>query len=286
MSKINGKLVKATKKQIEALRKLVLKGAKIKVGTQKDNIKLGNMGSWAELPGSCEWYIPELDVTVKGTCGQFCKGCFNPDNPKCSECYVFKSYMKYTKRNEDGTVGDILKNECSVKLGHAYRTIAMTMFRDELLHSLDLQLTRKKKKVDVVRINESGEFTCYEDLAFWCELSKRHPETTFYVYTKNYLAVRKALINAIVPSNLFINISIWHELGISAYLEMKDHPQIRAFCLVDDEWTVEKYYSKGIEITSMCAAYDEKGKMNHAVTCDKCKKCFSATNKCVGCNEH
>ena len=134
MAKIKHELVKATKKQIEVLRKLVLKGAKIK---EQDNVKLGNMGSWAELPGGCDWFIPELNITVKGTCGEFCKGCFNKENPKCSACYVFKSYVKNTFRNEDGTVGDIQKNRCYVKLGHAYRTIAMTAFRDELLLSLD-----------------------------------------------------------------------------------------------------------------------------------------------------
>lgn len=283
MAKIKHELVKATKKQIEALRKLVLKGAKIK---EQDNVKLGNMGSWAELPGGCDWFIPELNITVKGTCGEFCKGCFNKENPKCSACYVFKSYVKNTFRNEDGTVGDIQKNRCYVKLGHAYRTIAMTAFRDELLLSLDKQLTRKKKKFEIVRINESGEFTCYEDLAMWCELSRRHPETIFYVYTKNYAAVRKALINNIVPSNFFINISIWHQLGIKDYMEMKDHPQIRAFVLVDKEWTRKRYAMEGLEITSMCGAYKENGKLNHNVTCDKCKKCFGRTSKCTGCNEH
>lgn len=278
--------VKKTKEAFEKVRKQVMKGAKIKDGTATDNIKLGNMGSWAELPGDCEYYIPELDVTVRGTCGEYCKGCFNPSNPRCSACYVFKSLMRYTYSNPDGTPGDILKNKCCVKLGQAYRTIAMTMFRKDLLLSLDKQLTNKRKKFKVIRINESGEFTCYEDLALWCELGKRHPETIFYVYTKNYKAVRKALINGIVPSNLFINISIWHEFGIEEYLEMMDHPQIRAFVMVDDEWTVEKYYSKGIEITSMCGAYDENGKMNHAVTCDKCKKCFSNNSRCTACYKH
>lgn len=279
-------MAKDERKKFEALKKLVLSKAKIKDGTSTDNIKLGTMGSWAELFGNCDWYIPELDVTVRGTCGEHCQGCFNPANPKASECYVTKSYIMYTNRKKDGSVGDILTDPCSVKKGHAYRTIAMTMFRKDLLLSLDKQLTNKKKKFEVVRINESGELTCYEDLALWCELARRHTETTFYLYTKNYKAVRKALINGVVPTNLFINISIWHQLGISAYLEMKDNPQIRAFCLVDDEWTVEKYWSKGIEITSMCAAYDECGKMNHAVTCDKCKKCFSNANRCVGCYEH
>ena len=283
---MNNELVKMTKKQLKELKKLVLKVAKIKGGTAADNIKLGEMGSWAMLFGSCDWYIPELDVTVKGTCGEYCQGCFNPENIKKSPCYVTKSYVMRTNKNEDGTAGDIQQNPCTVKLGHAYRTIAMTMFRKDLLLSLDKQLTNKRKKFEVVRINESGEFTCYEDLAMWCELAKRHPETVFYVYTKNYKAVRKALINGVVPGNLYINISIWHQLGIEAYLEMKDHPQIRAFVLVDEEWTVERYNRKGIEITSMCMAYDENGKMNHAVTCDKCKKCFSANNKCVGCFEH
>jgi len=278
--------VKKTEKKFAELRKLVLKKAKIKKGTSADNIKLGSMGSWAMLFGDCSWYIPELKVYVKGTCGEHCKGCFNPSNPKCSACYVAKSYYTHTNRNEDGTVGDILKNKCTVKLGHAYRTIAMTMFRDDLLVSLDSQLTNMKDKLGIIRINESGELTEYTGLALWSELAKRHPETVFYLYTKNYKVVRKALINNIVPSNLFINISVWHEFGIEDYLEMKDHPQIRAFCLVDKEWTKDKYFSKGIEITSMCGAYDEEGKMNHAVTCDKCKKCFSNSNRCVGCFEH
>ena len=278
--------VKKTAKKFAELRKLVLEKAKIKKGTSADNIKLGNMGSWAMLFGNCSWYVPELDVYVKGTCGEHCKGCFNPDNPKCSSCYVAKSYYFHTKRNDDGSIGDILKNKCTVKLGHAYRTIAMTMFRDELLISLDNQLTRMSNKLSVVRINESGELTEYADLALWSELAKRHPETVFYLYTKNYKVIRKALINNIIPSNLFINISIWHKYGIDEYLEMKDHPQVRAFCLVDKDWTKDKYYSKGVEITSMCGAYDENGKMNHAVTCDKCKKCFSSCNKCVGCFEH
>lgn len=275
-----------TNQKFKELKKLILKKAKIKKGTATDNIKLGSMGSWAMLFGNCDWYSPELDVTVRGTCGEHCNGCFNPDNPKCATCYVTKSYIKYTKRNEDGTVGDILKNECSVKLGHMYRTIAMTMFRKDLLLSLDKQLTNMKKKLSIIRINESGEFTCYEDLELWCELARRHKETIFYVYTKNYKVVRRALINGIVPENLFINISIWHEHGIKEYLEMKDHSQIRAFVLVDKEWTIRRYYSMGIEITCMCPAYDENGKMNHNVTCDKCKKCASYRDKCTGCNEH
>lgn len=272
------------KKEVKALKKIVLEKAKINAGTSASNIKLGEMGSWGMLFGNAEWYVPELGISCPGTCGNHCKGCYKKDGK--SPCYVEKSYRKYTKRNEDGTVGDIYTNACSVKLGHAYRTLAMTHFRSELLDSLDGQLTRRKQKFDKVRINESGELTCYEDLELWCILAKRHPETVFYLYTKNYKAVRTAIQMDIVPSNMFINISIWHKQGIAEYLEFSSHPQIKAFVLVDDKWTVNKYASHGLIITSMCGAYDERGKMNHTVTCDKCNVCMSNRVKVVGCFEH
>ena len=258
----------------------ILAKAKIREG---GNIKLGsNMGSWAMLFGNVDWYSPELGRSCKGTCRGNCKGCFDKDNPKKSACYVAKSYVMRTHRNKDGTPGDILKNRCSVKYGHMINTIAMTEHRRELKKSLDVQLTNKKKKFDIIRINESGELTCKEDFKLWCFLAARHPETVFYLYTKNYNAIKGSHI----PRNLFVNVSIWHEVGIKEYLEMKDDPQIRAFVLVDDEYTRDVYKKKGVVITSMCSAYDENGKMNHAVTCEKCKKCFSNRSKVVGCFSH
>lgn len=267
-------------------KEFILDKAVVHSGTQADNIKLGDMGSWAMLFGNCNWYIPEIDTICKGTCGKHCTGCFDSKNVKNSPCYVAKSYVKYTNRNSDGTIGNIKKNKCSVKLGHAYRTIAMTKYRDELFDRLNKQLTNKKKKFKIIRINESGELTCYEDLELWCRLATRHSETIFYLYTKNYDAVQKAIDNDIIPANLYINISVWHENGIKSYNNMKDHKQIRAFVFVDKEWNVEKYKRNGLDVTSMCGAYDKNGKMNHAVTCEKCGKCFSNKNKCVGCYEH
>ena len=120
----------------------------------------------------------------------------------------------------------------------------------------------------------------------WCNLATEHPETIFYLYTKNYNVVQKAIDNDIIPNNMYINISVWHENGISSYNNMKNHNQIRAFVFVDKEWNVERYNKNGLDITSMCGAYDKNGKMNHAVTCEKCGKCFSNKNKCVGCYEH
>lgn len=258
--------------------------AKATIAEQK-NVKLGKMGSWAMLFGDTEWYIPELQRTCKGTCGKHCKGCYASEDPRKSACYVAKSYARHTAR-ENGEVGNIVNGKCSVKYGHAIRTIAMTEHKNELLESLDKQLSNKKEKFKIIRINESGELTCYMDLKFWITLARLHTETTFYVYTKNYEAVRTALKRDIIPVNFFINISVWHECGIKEWHEFKENAQIRAFVLVDDEWTKEKYAEHGLQIESMCAAYDSKGKMNHAVTCEKCAKCFSNSNKCCGCYEH
>lgn len=274
------------REMLRELKKFVLPKAKIKFGDSGDNIKLGNMGSWAVLPGDMDWYIPNLKMWVKGTCGSHCKGCFDPENPRCSKCYVFKAIVRKTNRNADGTVGDIVMNDCTVKRGHAYRTIAITLFRRELLESLDKQLTNYKGNTRLIRLNESGEFTCYEDLAMWCELASKHGKFTFYVYTKNYRVVKRAIANGIIPKNLFINISVWHKKGIKPYQEMESNSQIRCFAYVDKEWDVNKYAKNGLILQSMCGAYDKKGKMNHNVTCDKCKKCASRVNKCVGCFEH
>lgn len=274
---------KATAKRYK---KLVLEKAKINDGTIANNIKLGHMGSWSMLFGNIEWFIPQLECYVKGTCSGYCCGCFNPEDPGKSPCYVAKSYVKYTNRNEDGTIGDIVKNSCMVKLGHAYRTIAMTMFRDDLYKSLDKQLTNKKKKFEIIRINESGELTCYEDLKLWCDLANAHRETIFYLYTKNYDAVRKAIKNDIIPYNLFVNISVWHNNGIKEFLEFKENAQIRAFVLIDEEWSREEYALHGLVVTGMCGAYDSNGKMNHNVTCEKCRRCFNRKNAVIGCFEH
>ena len=70
----------------------------------------------------------------------------------------------------------------------------------------------------------------------------------------------------ITKSNIYINISVWHENGILSYNNMKGHNQIRAFVFVDKDWNKEKYEENGLNISSMCGAYDKNGKMNHSIT--------------------
>ena len=229
------------------------------------NTKLGHsMGTISKLMGNKPIYVKALNAWIPGTCGGHCAECEH-------DCYVRKSY-RYG----------------SVILGHARTTIA---FREDLakaFESMDMQLSRKRKPFDTVRINQSGEIESPAELAWYMWLAERHPETAFYLYTKNFDAVRSVVLMENLPENITILISVWHEYGLDVYKEFEHIPNIKAFVYVDNAWTVEKYAEHGLKITSFCKAYDEKGKMDHNITCDKCRKCFDrlGSHKVIGCYAH
>ena len=222
------------------------------------NIKLGqSMGTFSKLYSNK--FFETLFGKVQGTCGNHCEGCEGP-------CYVGKSY-RYP----------------SVVNGHARNTLA---FRNDLngsFEAIDKQLSRKRKPFKDVRINQSGEIESTTELLFWIVTARKHPETKFFLYTKNYEAVREiANSKVVVPSNFTCNISIWHEQGIAEYNEFKHLSWIRAFAY-DDGYD---YKAHGLEIETYCKAYDKSGKLDHKVTCDVCRKCIDRDVKVTGCYEH
>lgn len=243
------------------------------------NIKLGKtMGTFSKLMGDEIYYIPEYDIYVKGTCGEFCEGCKG-------KCYVKKSYVRHTN-HETG--------ECSVKMGHARNTMA---FYEDLALSfeeLDGQLTRKRKKFIYVRIDQSGELISEEEYSWWCWLARKHPETHFYVYTKAFVYVMALLLADLVPENLTTLFSVWHEYGIAEYKKVAHLDNVKAFVYMDKNkdpqngWGFEEYAAHGLEVGTMCKAYDLKGRMNHEITCDVCKKCMNRVASCkvIGCWAH
>ena len=140
------------------------------------NMKLGNMGSFSKLYGNDTFNTKYGAVT--GTCGHHCEGCKNA-------CYVRKSY-RYP----------------SVVNGHARNTIAFRASLWDAFEALDKQLTGKRKPWDIVRINQSGEIESYSELCHWVVLAQSHPETRFYLYTKNFEALaRLAQVGEQVPEN-------------------------------------------------------------------------------------
>lgn len=223
------------------------------------NIKLGNMGSFSKLYGNDTFTTPYGDVT--GTCGKHCDGCKE-------HCYVRKSYR----------YGSVIKN-------HAKNTLA---FRNDMIRAftdLHLQLTRKRKPFDVIRINQSGEIETTAELCSWIDLARRHPETHFYIYTKNYFAVFEmiALLTPdYIPDNFTILISICHEIGVNEYKLLSGYSFIKAFVYLDG-FDYAKY---DIIPDTGCFAYDKYGKLNHDITCDRCRKCFNRIHNVIGCAAH
>lgn len=229
--------------------------------TSSGNIKLGSsMGVWSVLYGNQEHYVEEMKTTVKGTCGHHCNGCLN-------DCYVRKSYR----------YGSVIK-------GHARNTVAMRTDLAQCLADLDEQLSRKRKPFKFVRVNQSGEVEDHAQFAMHCEIGRRHPETQFYIYSKAYEIVVPALLLGRVPDNMTVLISIWHEYGIEAWNKVKHLPNVKAY-VYDDGYD---YSQHGLIITDRCYAYDEHGKLNHDLTCEKCQKCMNRLerSKVIACKAH
>lgn len=229
------------------------------------NIKLGeSMWTLSTLYGSHEWYIEKLDRVINGTCGRYCAGCEKI-------CYVRRSY-RYN----------------SVKYGHARNTIAI---RENILNAffyLNEKIENARNKPVIIRYDQSGEIESIEQLQMYASIAWVHMDIDFYIYTKAYDIVIPALLDGMIPMNMTVNISIYHEYGIEEFKRVAHLPNVKAFVVLDDEWTIAKYAEYGIIITTTCKAYNEKGNLDHNITCDKCKKCFNRImmHKVIGCYEH
>lgn len=236
---------------------------------RKGNIKLGTSGklvTWSTLMGDDSVFIPNLGYSVTGTCP---KGCTCTPN-----CYVKKSYNRFP---------------LSAPFGHAKNTLGLRSCPDKVFADLDAQLTnnetnkRIKRKIEIVRLNQSGDIETEYEFFMWCELAKKHKKIVFYVYTKNYAVAEQCIVNGYVgglPSNFHILYSIWGNNGVKEYERVKNYRNVHAFVYCDGNELVKP--------KTFCPAYKEKGKLDHNWTCEKCKKCFSTAqcNKVIGCTDH
>ena len=227
------------------------------------NIKVGKMWTFNKLAGC------STINGCKGTCGKYCKGCWDKKNYLKSPCYVVNSYQRFPN---------------TVIPRHIKNTTDMRKNPDEVFKEIEGQIKRAKIKRPV-RIHSAGEFEKTSEILKWFELAKKYPEVPFYVYTKAYDLIGKVLEHNEIPKNMWINISIWHDNGIATYFKWKHLTNIRAF-IYDDGYDYTSLASTLVENKRYCPAYDEKGKMNHNVTCDNCKWCYKADNKVVFCHEH
>lgn len=226
---------------------------------RKGNTKLGeSIATFSKLYSDEEIETP-LGV-IKGSCKtEFCTGC----KPSC---YVPKSY-RYN----------------SVRQGHGRNTLAIRSSLEVSYEELRNQLSRARKPFTIVRVHQSGELEDTREFLMWCQLAKDFPTVTFYIYTKAFPYVIPALLAGKVPDNFKINLSVWHEYGMKEYELVKHLPNVKAFICDDRN---REPGNDCMEYETMCKAYDIKGKMNHDITCEKCRKCFNETTKTIGCYEH
>lgn len=228
------------------------------------NIKVGYMLTFNKLAGAGEI------AGCKGTCGGHCKGCYNSENPKKSPCYVFKSYVQYGWEKS------------TVVKSHVKNAIAMRQDIERAFHDIQTQIARMKKRPSICRIHASGEIERAPEFTLWNETAKMFPDITFYIYTKNFKAFSEFMENNSLASNFFVNLSVWHKSGIAAYKRFQNVENVRAFVYCDGF----DYSAHGLEVKTMCPAYDEKGKLHHEMTCDKCGICFNKKAKICGCQAH
>ena len=228
-----------------------------------NNIKMGDsIASWSTLKGDDEIFIPEIGQAVRGTCGKHCKGC-------TGNCYVNKSYNRYP----------------SVKYGHAIRTLALREDPNKVYETLYNQIKRARKPYNVVRWDQSGEIENDEQFSVPCRLAAAFPLLKPYIYTKCYDVVVPALLAGQVPNNFIVNISVWRDQGIAEFNKVRHLPNTKAFVYIDKDNSFD-YEAAGLHIETLCTAYDKNGKMDHNVTCEKCRKCFDSKFKVIGCYDH
>ena len=109
------------------------------------NIKLGDnplFGSWSTMKGGDDEirFVKKYGGSCSGTCGDCAKHC-------SSSCYVNHSYR----------YGSVIQR-------HAINTVYMKEDVATTFRILDEQLTARKKKFEIVRINQSGELTGFDEL--------------------------------------------------------------------------------------------------------------------------
>lgn len=232
------------------------------------NIKLGQTWSWSKLAGD-SIHTTKDGESCKGSCGSYCKGCWSAavKEGKRPACYVAKSY-RYP----------------SVVKGHMRNTNVMRDNIDRAFDDLAKQIDKARNKPVMIRINQSGEMETLKEVMMWADLAEKHPNIGFWCYTKAFDLVIPLLHDGVIPNNMTILFSIWHEYGIHEYKECETYSNVKAFVYMDGF----NYAAYGIEPTTICKAYDDNGKLNKDITCQKCQKCLNRVTSCkiIGCLDH
>lgn len=134
-------------------------------------------------------------TNVVGTCTGCCAGCKK-------NCYAIRDEIQY-------------KGALRLRIANTHIMYTDMARGFQEIHDFIMNRENNKRikvKVRKFRIHESGEFFSLEYMRAWFKFATEHPFVQFYVYTKRFdwLETVYKEYNYMLPANLTVNVSIWH----------------------------------------------------------------------------
>lgn len=148
----------------------------LKLHISTGNRKIGRTHNFSIAPG----------ITCKN-----CSGCI-------AFCYDIKACLQYL----------------NVRIARAENTAMMLLDREATFAKIDAYISRKRLH-KFFRWHVSGDILDIDYFDRMCQIAAKHPEWTFWTYTKNYWAVNEWIKahggnKSAVPSNLSVMFSVWN----------------------------------------------------------------------------
>lgn len=259
---------------------------KIKVHIARGNSKLGsNIYNFSTLPGNSSHVLVlsnGVQVTdIPGTCTN-CSECFG-----AGKCYACNSALRF----HNTVIKPWGENTLLARSGALWDKV------DAYLTDLE----KHKKKVDKFRINVSGEITDASGFIMWDGVAKKHPKTTFCVYTKNYTALEEAIKIKDVghtdfEPNFVINISQWH--GSADQFLAKYPKKFNVFeyddtnhrgcslAAADQKRLAATHHCPAVLKDGSHATYTDSAGKQKNITCNMCNRCYKNTHETTAVYSH
>jgi len=147
------------------INQILTQNSKLKKTSKLNNKRVFNFG-----------IIANKSLEGKSTC-PFAKGCLGADY----KCYAQKGAYAWPKVKQ------------------AYNNRYLLTKQDNFINLMNEAI--QKKKVDILRLHDSGDFYSIDYLNKWVEIANANKEVIFYAYTKSIPFFKK---NLDIPTNLKI----------------------------------------------------------------------------------
>lgn len=288
-------------------------GATASLHISKGNRKIGEgIYAFSTLPGNEKHLLTTstkgLLTDIPGTCSRFCEGCFNGGcyavrDAKLHHNVTIRAWGENTLLLRSGKLWDevdvflTLKNAKAVKILREWRAgpkDGVSMAEHAKVEVIALAEARKAATVKTFRIHVSGEIEGVMDLMRWDDIARKHPETVFGMYTKNFDALATFLDRGYdFAPNMVINVSEWHGVA-KPFLEKYGWAMLNVFEYDDSNVKGNSLSEEDVERLSKAPhcpsvtrdGHHAKNKDGSEVTCDQCRRCYRKTGRLTAVYAH